>query len=663
MMVKFETQRKPNQQSMNWRCLRQICLFFVVFWSTFWPQICLGAPGEKGHALSRAWAEDPSGQLSFEQARRLPLRPLQGVLSAGFGQSVIWMRLRVDPELQTVSKLSPDRLVLRIRPVYLDEIEVFDTALAEPRIGAVGDRFHPRAAELDSLDFSMTIDRGQAPRDIWLRLKSTSTRQIHAEVLSFDEWEHTSRMQQLVFSTYVALIVIFAVWGLTAWAFGRDLLLGAFGLKQTMALGFALTSLGYLRVFWPLDWPAHWLDLLASILSIVSVSTAALFHIVFTREFGLRAWTRVAHGFILLLQVLKLALLAAGHTILALQINMTEVLLVPAVLLVSVITAKGWTRPEKLRPTLPRRLVIGFYGLFVIAMLIPALPGLALLAGGEISLYFVQTHGLMTGGLILIMLQYRARLRGLQQRETDRALERSVMQALQEREVREEQERLLEMLTHELKTPLATMNMRLDANTPGGRDIKRAIRDMSEVINRCVQASQLEDKRLAPVVGWCAVADVARDAAASCPRPELVKLTVDGQGQMNTDPQLLFIVISNLLENACKYAKDTAPIELVIRQSPAIGEAAASVLLTLSNLPGQAGWPDADRLFEKYYRSPQARRHSGTGLGLYLVRHLVRLLGGDIAYKPDASHVRFVIKLPSHPVAEHGVRALPAQLA
>lgn len=662
-MAKFEVQRKPNPLNTCFDGLRVAYLVFAAFFATFWPHACHAAPGLQGHVLSRAWAEDPSGQLSFEQARQLPVTQVDGMLSAGFGRSVIWMRLRIDPDLQTVSKLSPDRLVLRIRPVYLDDIEVFDAALADPKVGSVGDRLHPRKAELDSLDFSITIDRGQAPRDIWLRLKSTSTRQIHADVLSFDEWEHASRMQQLVFSVYIALIVIFAVWGLTAWAFGRELLLGAFGLKQTMALGFALTSLGYLRVFWPLAWPADWLNLMASVFSIVSVSTAALFHIVFTREFGLRAWARVAHAFILSLQVLKLALLAAGHTILALQINMTEVLLVPVVLLATVVTANGWSRADPLRPILPRQLVVGFYVLFVIAMMIPALPGLALLAGGEISLYFVQTHGLMTGGLILIMLQYRARLRGRQQRETDRALERSVMQALQDREVREEQERLLEMLTHELKTPLATMNMRLDANTPGGRDIKRAIRDMSEVINRCVQASQLEDKRLAPVVRWCAVADVVRDAAASCPKPELVKLTVDGQALMNTDPQLLFIVISNLLENACKYAKDTAPIELVLRQSPAAGEAGASVLLSLSNLPGQAGWPDADRLFEKYYRSPQARRHSGTGLGLYLVRHLVRLLGGDIAYEPDASHVRFVIKLPSHPVAEQGVRAHHRQAA
>ena len=35
--------------------------------------------------------------------------------------------------------------------------------------------------------------------------------------------------------------------------------------------------------------------------------------------------------------------------------------------------------------------------------------------------------------------------------------------------------------------------------------------------------------------------------------------------------------------------------------------------------------PDPKQVFQKYYRSPQARRSSGTGLGLYLVWHLAKL--------------------------------------
>lgn len=120
---------------------------------------------------------------------------------------------------------------------------------------------------------------------------------------------------------------------------------------------------------------------------------------------------------------------------------------------------------------------------------------------------------------------------------------------------------------------------------------------------------------------------------------------------MQTDPQLLFIVLSNLLENACKYsAPDTAiDLQAILQTDPA---APPSVTLTLSNLPGNAGWPDPEHVFDKYYRSPQAHRQSGTGLGLYLVKSLVHTLGGKIAYAPTDQQVCFVLTLPTPPTAQ-----------
>ncbi len=81
-MAKFEVQRNPNPLYTCFDGLRVAYLFFVAFFATFGPHVCHAAPGLQGHVLSRAWAEDPSGQLSFEQARQLPLRPLQGVLKS-----------------------------------------------------------------------------------------------------------------------------------------------------------------------------------------------------------------------------------------------------------------------------------------------------------------------------------------------------------------------------------------------------------------------------------------------------------------------------------------------------------------------------------------------------------------------------------------------------
>ena len=112
---------------------------------------------------------------------------------------------------------------------------------------------------------------------------------------------------------------------------------------------------------------------------------------------------------------------------------------------------------------------------------------------------------------------------------------------------------------------------------------------------------------------------------------------------LQTDRQLMFIVLNNLLENACKYAPQETPIYVRLWQEPDKQMTGIEV----RNQPDPAGWPDGAQVFDKYYRSPHARRQAGTGLGLYLVRNLVQTLGGQIRYAPDNTWVRFVIELPA----------------
>ena len=112
--------------------------------------------------------------------------------------------------------------------------------------------------------------------------------------------------------------------------------------------------------------------------------------------------------------------------------------------------------------------------------------------------------------------------------------------------------------------------------------------------------------------------------------------------QQGIERQLMFIVLNNLLENACKYAPANTPIHVTLQHAAD----QPTVRLIVRNQPRPNGWPDADRVFDKYYRSPQAQRQAGTGLGLFLVRNLMQVLGGHIAYLPNEEEVRFVICLP-----------------
>ena len=97
-----------------------------------------------------------------------------------------------------------------------------------------------------------------------------------------------------------------------------------------------------------------------------------------------------------------------------------------------------------------------------------ALPGLGLLQGAVPSLYIVFFYSLSVGVLMIVMLQYRAWQMVRQQSRWRAIVDEAKARAIQEQANREDRERLLAMLGHELKTPLGTMRMLIaDKQVPG----------------------------------------------------------------------------------------------------------------------------------------------------------------------------------------------------
>lgn len=645
-------------------CLPRWLRWQTLAWALLWS--CLGTlqlAHAHDHIVERSWLEDATGQLAWPQVQQQATQPFAETLSRGYGTGVVWLRLRIDPQAShaPATATAADGLVLRIRPAYLDEVVVFDPLVPGGRVGAVGDLYHPRLDVLQGADFLLPIARGDAPRDIWLRLSSTSTRQIHVAAVDRSALDALTLRQTLLVSLYLGVVAVLMVWGLSNSLLLREGVtgvMGAFALMQLTAGLFGLSTSGILRVFWPLAWSAQSLNLLGSVFSVVVVFGGLLFHWRFLREFQPPRWAMGLLLSMLALAGFNLLLLALGQVMWALQNNLLSILLAPPVCLVCAATGRAWAAAEGAgAPALSRRMVVAFYVVFLLIMVVAATTGLGWLAPTEWTLYISQLQTLVSSALLMLMLQYRA-FRGNEQRQQALlAVETIHLQMAHERHMREEQEKLMAMLAHEIKTPLATMHLRLDSSAKGGLAMRKAMRDMDGVIERCLQTLQFGGGKLAPQLQMCSLAGIVQDAVASCPQPAQVRLPVLPALVLQTDPQLLFLVLSNLLENACKYAAPDTAIELrcaVIEASGApaappsapTGPSAPVVRLELSNLPGRAGWPDTAHVFDKYYRSPQAQRQSGTGLGLYLVKNLMQALGGQIDYQPDATVVRFVLTLP-----------------
>ena len=105
-----------------------------------------------------------------------------------------------------------------------------------------------------------------------------------------------------------------------------------------------------------------------------------------------------------------------------------------------------------------------------------------------------------------------------------------------------------------------------------------------------------------------------------------VRFADGGVGTVYSAEQKFRQVVSNLIENACKYAPGS-PIDIVVEK----GSGETARLKVIDAGPGIAP-ADRERVFERFVQLDQSstRAQGGTGLGLYLCRQMARALGGSL---------------------------------
>ena len=146
-------------------------------------------------------------------------------------------------------------------------------------------------------------------------------------------------------------------------------------------------------------------------------------------------------------------LLLAGQPQWALKVNSTVVAAFSGLMLLPLVFAvqQGGDRMR-------RQALLGCTLLMIIVM-VSMLPLMGLVKAGQWSLYMTNLHGLMTAVVLTRLLALRRSQIGAQTKLDAKRLIASLAEAKQVRSERDEKERFLAMLTHELRTPLSVIRM------------------------------------------------------------------------------------------------------------------------------------------------------------------------------------------------------------
>lgn len=608
---------------------------------------CLGfAASATEHITARAYWEDKTTQATFEHAQAQQYTAFEGVLSRGYTQSATWIRLTITPPV------GEDELILRMRPVYLDEITLYDPLDTTGKPRKVGDTTNYKDNEYKSLTHTFEIQAGSQPRDVWLRLKSTSTSLIVVEAFTRDEMVSSEFNLQLAYFGVLAVVAMFMLLVLINWFNYRESLYAIFVVRQAYYFIYTASLFGLHRYFLSGVMSASNLDTLFSYMVVCATAISYVFEYKFLHEYSPPKWAKAILTGMMIWSVAVMCLMLAGYVSQAVKYNMLlNTLGVIAMLVMSAVYIEDKkTAANQTASLLPKKVVVGYYVSVNVVMVFSALPYLGVLNGNEYAVNGLVFYTLSSGLIMTVLMQLRAN----QIRRAQLAFEQELLLSKKEIELekhrREEQTHLLHMLMHELKNPLAIIDMALlaknDIQKTSGY-VSRAVNNMKSILERCVKTDKLTEGSVAVHKVRVNVNVFLHDLLITQDHDATrVALDIEGALTVYTDEQYFEIMCSNLIDNAVRYGDTVMPV-LVQAQKQMNTAGDQGVCITVSNRPSAASWPDPNRIFTKYYRSAGAEAQSGTGLGLYLVRTLARLVGGDCVYAPDEKNIRFELWLPS----------------
>ncbi len=225
-------------------------------------------------------------------------------------------------------------------------------------------------------------------------------------------------------------------------------------------------------------------------------------------------------------------------------------------------------------------------------------------------------------------------------------------------------------IAHDLRTPLAELRSRLEElsliRPPAEEmyaEVDGAVADVDRVIrifDALLRLAEIDaGLRRSGFVGLD-VADLAANAVEFyAPAAELKNIDLgfrsDGPQPISGDPVLLAQALSNLIDNALKYAPVNGAIEVAVQRR---SDGAVEICVA-DNGPG-IGDAEKSKVVERFYRGDASRGTPGVGLGLSVVQAVAKLHGATLELFDLSPGLRIVLTIPADSTAiAPQVRSVP----
>jgi PAS domain S-box-containing protein len=236
-----------------------------------------------------------------------------------------------------------------------------------------------------------------------------------------------------------------------------------------------------------------------------------------------------------------------------------------------------------------------------------------------------------------------------------RAAEERAKLVAELREAVRARDEFLSVASHELRTPITTIGLQAEVLSRAVRDdaprlaercvvIQRQAERLEKLVATLLEVSRIATGRISLQLEPVDLGDVAREVATEtaswAPAGQQIGVEAAPAVVGTWDRLRLVQIATNLVSNAVKYGEGK-PILVRVRT-----EDEAAVFEVIDEGIGIAA-EDRERIFDRFERAVSGHHYGGLGLGLWIVREIVRVLDGTVAVQSEpGTGSKFSVRLP-----------------
>lgn len=565
-------------------------------------------------------------------------------LAAGFDAAAYWFRIDID------GLDAESRLILDVGRPHLHSVRVYQPdAGLNFQVQQQGQRFVYNKDAPAYRGAAFYLEVNELEPVVYVRVESTTTLTITLRLWEESDFFSYQVHYNLLMGFLYGALALMLVLGMLQFAFTGQIILLLFAGYQLVALVLYLTLHGYLKLYFLPDtsvlplWPVGFFSCVST--SLLAFLTAHLLNLEKSHPYLYKGLILFGFG----LASCSALVFFGLYPLFAEQAHQLRLLLVILASGLSFYLALQGSRVALLffLSFFPQLFLVGLRSLSLLGLM-PHLIEPDLLSALILASHLLQV-ALVFQSIHLKLLQLAR-----SKQEAELTYQTALQQAKLEKQASLAQKDFMAMLAHEFRNPLAVIN-NVAALLPKAaqhqaidleqlsRHLDQANQKLTELLSSCLTDERLDSglRELQPCHFSFAglLKKLQQELDPRCKRIHIHNQNVD---RCYADPILLALALRNLLDNALRYSPADQVVRLEVQQNQ------QDLMLRVTDQGSGIAPAEQEAVFQRFYRGQAGLKvPSGYGLGLYLVKQIVRLHQGEITLtSPPGKGACFTLRLP-----------------